>query len=238
MKGRLFKLIKLDVKRIITDPNLAGYLIVPFGLILFCRFFIPYISVKYPDVVAYHPLIMMSGVMQTAIIFGFITSFMILDEKDDNILQVIRVMPITSFYFIIYRLTFATFFSTLGALMMFILSGIAYPGLWNSVLLSIIYGLTAPFITLIIATYANNKVEGMAYFKFVDLILMLPLLSFFISGIGKYAFAIIPVYWAHTLYEDSLEEVTHFGYFLVGVVVNVLVLTILYFQFRRRVFDR
>ena len=238
MTNRIMNLIKVDIKRIVTDPNLSGYLLVPIALIFFIRYFVPYITNKYPVIADYHHLIMMSGVMQTAIIFGFITSFMILDEKDENVLQVIQVMPISPFYFIVYRLTFATFFSIIGAFIMFVSCDIAYPGMVNVILLSILYGLAAPFMALIIATFANNKIEGMAYFKFVDLILMVPLMSLFIGGFLKYGFAIIPVFWAHSLYQLSLDESYHFIYFLIGILFNLFALFILFKQFKKRVFDR
>lgn len=191
---KIITLVNSDLRQIFRDKTLTVFLFTPILLILFVRLFVPYITTQYPIMGDYHPMIMMFAGIQTAIMFGFIISFIILDEKDENVLQVIRVLPISPFYFIVYRLLFATSFSTFGAFLMINLSGIAYPGLLNSFLLSIQYGLTAPFITLIIATFAKNKIEGMAFFKGVDLVLLLPILSFFISGSFKYVFSIIPAF--------------------------------------------
>ncbi|WP_276980074.1 hypothetical protein, partial [Flavobacterium filum] len=189
---KIITLINSDLRQIFRDKTLTVFLFAPLILIVFVRLFVPYMTEHYPVIHEYHPMIMMFAGIQTAIMFGFIISFIILDEKDENVLQVIRVLPISPFYFILYRLLFATTFSTLGSFLMINLSGIAYPGLANSILLSIQYGLTAPFITLIIATFARNKVEGMAFFKGVDLILLLPMLSFFVAGNIRYIFSIIP----------------------------------------------
>jgi hypothetical protein len=202
------------------------------------RFFVPHLTINYPVVADYHAMIMMFAGIQTAIMFGFITSFIILDEKDENVLQVIRILPISPFYFIVYRLLFATVFSTLGAFLMINLGGIAYPGLLNSLLLSIQYGLTAPFITLIVATYANNKIEGMAFFKGVDLVLLLPILSFFLAGYVEFIFAVIPAFWTYHLYDASLNDGNTIAFFLAGLAVYGLVIATMFFQFKKRVFDR
>jgi fluoroquinolone transport system permease protein len=130
-------LISADLRQIFRDKTLTVFLFGPIGLIVLVRLFVPYLTAQYPVVEHYHPMIMMFAGIQTAISFGFIISFIILDEKDENVLQVIRVLPISPFYFLLYRLLFATAFSTLGAFFMISLSGIAYPGLVNTVLLSV-----------------------------------------------------------------------------------------------------
>lgn len=231
-------LINSDLRQIFRDKTLTVFLFAPLILIVFVRLFVPFITTQYPVLAEYHSLIMMFAGIQTAIMFGFIISFIILDEKDENVLQVIRVLPISPFYFILYRLLFATTFSTFGAFLMINLSGIAYPGFLNSILLSVQYGLTAPFITLIIASFAKNKVEGMAFFKGVDLVLLLPILSFFMAGNLKYIFVFIPAFWTYNLFDASLKDGNTLLYFLIGLSIYGTVITILFYQFKKRIFDR
>jgi fluoroquinolone transport system permease protein len=235
---KIITLINSDLRQIFRDKTLTVFLFAPIILIVFVKFFVPYITVQYPIVENYHSYIMMFAGIQTAIMFGFIISFIILDEKDENVLQVIRVLPISPFYFILYRLFFATAFSTFGAFLMINFSGIAYPGLLNSFLLSIQYGLTAPFITLIVTTYAKNKIEGMAFFKGVDLILLLPILSFFLGGNIKYIFFIIPAYWTYNLFDASLSNGNTILFFFIGLAIYSIVIITLFFQFKKNIFDR
>lgn len=235
---RLLTLVGTDLRQIYRDKTLTVFLITPALLVAFVRLFVPFITTQYPEVSDYHTLIMMFVSMQTAILFGFIVSFLILEEKDENVLQVIRVLPISSFYFVLYRLLFAVVFSALGALVMINLGGIAYPGELNAALLSVQYGLAAPFITLVVATYANNKIEGMAFFKGIDLVLLLPVLSFFVPEPFKYLFSIIPSYWTYTLYEVAMEGALPVAYFLAGLGVYTTLIIWLSFQFKKRVFDR
>lgn len=235
---RIIELITADLKKIFRDKTLLLFLFTPVFLILFVRFFVPYITSVYPVIEDYHKLIMMFASAQTAIMFGFISSFIILDEKDENVLQVIRILPITSSYFIFFRLIFAALFSFAGALTMILFSGISYPGLSYAFLLSLQYALTAPLITLIVATYANNKIEGMAFFKGVDLLLVVPVLSFFIESWAKYFFGIVPVFWTFHSYDQALTGTNFVAYYGIGCVVYLLVISFLVSQFRKKVFDQ
>ena len=235
---QILTLVYHDFRQVFRDKTLFTFLFIPVILIVFIRLFVPYLTNQFSVVADYHHVIMMFGGIQTAIMFGFITSFLILDEKDENVLQVIRVAPISSFYFIVYRILFATFFSALGAFAMISLAGFAYPGFGNSILLSLQYGLAAPFVTLIIATFANNKVEGMAFFKAVDFILLLPMMAFFFAPWVKYIFYLFPTFWTYELYFTCLQQGNVILVFLIGILVYGLVILGLYRQFKTRVFDR
>lgn len=235
---KLTTLLSSDFRQIARDPTLSFFLVAPLLLIIFVRLFVPYITSIFPIIEAYHPVIIMFAAIQSAIMFGFIISFVILDEKDENVLQVIRVLPISPYFFLLYRLLFATVFSALGAFLMLTFCGIAYPGWVPSILLSIQYGLTAPLITLIVATFANNKVEGMAYFKGVDLVLLLPLLSFFVGDTTQYIFSIIPAFWTYQLLNASIAHGDTIYFFVVGLLFYMVAIGVLYVQFKKRVFDR
>ena len=236
--GKLRTLVRMDIKQIWLDATMRSFIMIPFILIIFVRFFVPYLTDIYPFVAEYHHLIMMGAAIQTAVMFGFITSFIILEEKDENVLQVIRILPISSFYFILYRMTFTFFISMLGALATISLGGLSYPGINSAILLSIQYGLAAPLIALTIITFAQNKIEGMAYFKAINLILLLPLASFFIKGDFRYIFSLIPSYWTYNLYYIGLQTADIFPYFFIGLCIYWIYLIILYITFKKEVFDR
>ena len=227
-----------DLKLVFRDRMLSLFFFAPILLILFVRLFVPYLTAAYPFVEGYHLYVMMFAGMQTAIIFGFITSFMILEEKDEHVVDVIRILPVSASFFILYRVLFGTFFSALGAFLLINLGGIAYPGFFNSLLLSLQYGLVAPLITIIIGTFAQNKIEGMAWFKGINLLLILPVLSFFISGIIKYLFALVPIFWTYSLYATSLASRKVGWTFSVGILIYLTVLLVLFKQFKTRVFER
>lgn len=235
---KISTLISMDLRHIFRDKMLSFFLFAPLLILLFVRYFVPYITIKYPVLADFHSYILMFAALQTAILFGFIVSFIFLDEKDENMLQVIRVLPVSTGYFIVYRLSFAVFISFLGAIAMIQFSGLSYPGFTNAILLSLQYSLASVFIILFVATYAKNKVEGMAYFKGVDLLLILPVLGFFIAGAAKYLFGFIPVFWTYLLFDKSLKGESVWIWFVIGMLVYGLVLSVLFIQYKKRVFDR
>lgn len=235
---KLVKLVESDLKLIFRDKTLLSFLLLPIILVIVFKFLTPILVDKVPTLEEYRALIAMFASIQTAIMFGFITSFLILDEKDENVMQVIRVLPISTSYFILYRLLFATVFSSIAAYAMITLSGIAHPGNMEAILLAILYGLTAPTISLVIATYAKNKVEGMAYFKGIDLLLMLPLASFFVGSGISLLFSIVPSYWTFMLYESSYNGQPSFKFFIIGFLFFISLISILIVQFKKHVFGR
>ncbi|PIE87159.1 MAG: hypothetical protein CSA03_01735 [Bacteroidetes bacterium] len=235
---KLYTLIKNDLKLIVRDKTLLSFLLLPPVLIIAFKFLTPILVETAPILEEYRVIIGMFASIQTAIMFGFVTSFLILDEKDENVMNVIRILPISGFYFILYRLLFATVFSSIAAYAMITLSDIAHPGNLAAILLAILYGMTAPTISLAISTYAKNKVEGMAYFKGIDLLLMLPIASFFVGSSLSMVFSILPTYWVFHFYETSYNDAPAFEFFAVGFCFFGILISLLLFQFRKRVFGR
>lgn len=225
-----------DFKHVFRDRMLCIFLLAPVILVLFARYFVPYLASVYPIVKDYYLYIMMFGAIQTSIMFGFISGFIILEEKDDNVLQAIRVLPISPVIFIVYRLLFAMLFSTIAAYLMIVLAGLAWPGNLASILLSLHYGLAAPFIALIVATYAKNKIEGLAYFKGVDVVIIIPIVGLFLSGGWEYVFSFVPMFWTYEMYDEALKSGNIVGPFIAGICIYALSFILLIRQFKQKVF--
>jgi hypothetical protein len=234
-------LIAGDVRQILRDKTLLTFTFAPVYLWAFVRFAVPAATAGYPFVTEYNVYIMMFSCVQTSILFGFVSSFLLLEEKDENVLQALRVLPISPFAFLAYRLFFSMAISFVGALGMMLFGGLANPGLGKAALLATQYALCAPFITLILATFAANKIEGMAYFKGVDLLLLLPIVGFFFTGVWAHIFIITPPYWTYRLYERSMNgapatEIA--ALYFAGAAAYSIWLSGLFLAFKRRVFDR
>lgn len=234
----LLRLASNDLRLILRDGMLAFFLAMPLLLVLVVRFGVAALTAQFPIVAAYHGPIAMAAGLQTALLAGFVSSFLFLEEKDEQVLAVLRILPITTFRFVVYRLLFATLFAGLGSGIVLVGGGVAYPGTALLPGLILLYGLTAPLITLIIATIAANKIEGMAYFKIVNLVLLLPLTYFFLPEWVGYAFSWIPTYWLFRLYERALEEGPTIGILGLALGVYLFWLAIFYRRFARGVMGR
>lgn len=236
--NKLINLIGSDVRQIVRDRTLVSFLFFPVVVLGLLRWGVPALTAQYPFFAEYHDLILMFGGMQSAVLFGFVVSFLMVDEKDEGVMDVIRILPITPRFFLLYRLSFASVVAGLMALVVLLGGGIAYPGVGPAICIATLFGLTAPLITLSIATFANNKIEGMALFKVIDLILMLPLMAFFLEEPVRYLFGIVPVFWTYALLERSVEGEWVWWHLGMAVLMYSLVLSGLSMQFRRQVFKR
>jgi len=95
------------------------------------------------------------------------------------------------------------------------------------ILLSALCGLIAPLLTIVVTILSKNKMEGMTWFKLVNLLVIIPLAAFFIP---EYAllFGVIPTHWAFQMLGEMVDGVSWgVGYCIgSGFTLGLLVLGI------------
>lgn len=231
----MLTLLRLDLQQIFRDKTLLLFLFAPLLLLGVLRYVVPAWQSSFPALQPYGYIFVMFAGVQTAIMLGFVVSFILLEEKDEGVLQALRVLPIAPAAFVRYRLAFATLFSAAAALLLLLANGLVHLSLPAALLLAVQYSLVAPLIVLLVGTFAQNKIEGMAFFKGVDLLLLLPILSFFLPGWYGYLFAWVPTYWTFQFFLRSYQQVEGTIWFLMGLGMYGAVLYGLFGQFKRRV---
>ena len=120
--------------------------------------------------------------MQITLGVGFVCGSMFLDEKDQHLLSVIRTLPLSVNFFLGYRLTFNVLHTFGFALLMISTSGLMSVSPGEMLLFALLYAFPAPVIMLVMSNFASNKVEGLAIFKGVNFLYLLPLAAFFMEG--------------------------------------------------------
>jgi fluoroquinolone transport system permease protein len=96
--------------------------------------------------------------------------------------------------------------------------------------------LNAPIVVLFLAGFSSNKVEGLAAFKGINLVLIAPAAVMFIQGAWQYVFTVIPTYWLYQSLDLSAANQPWGTAFLVAIVAYGIVLVGLVVWFRKRVF--
>ena len=152
-------------------------------------------------------------------------------------IQGLRILPLRASTFLTYRLTGATLLATVGAWLIIRWGGLVPVREVPAILLATQFGLLAPLISLVVSTFARNKIEGLAYFKILDLIILLPMVSFFFPGWWTWLLAVVPVFWSFHAYESAIHG-SHFAlWMLTGFLVYALAMRILGHWFRKKVWN-
>jgi fluoroquinolone transport system permease protein len=214
-----------DLKMIVRDRMLAVVFCLPFLLLVAGALAIPEISGRFIDLAPHSCLVMSFVLIQIAVLFGFVYAFLMIDERDENIMSALRVVPVSAPIFLLSRLSGASLFAFLYSILAFVILGLVKIPVLAIILISLTFALLAPVIALLIITFSGNKVDAIAVFKGVDLFVMLPLVSLFISGSWKFVFGMFPHFWTIYTFEEllltgSLNSIA-FG---IGIVLQVVLL--------------
>lgn len=230
------KLMANDMRNIIRDRMLlfSGF-IFPIVLVIICRLILPWISENVFDLTRYYSLLFMMFTILFPMIFGFIIAFLIMDERDENLLTVLRVMPISRTSYLLYRMIFIIFLCFIFVYTFPALSGLIDVSFIDYLPVAVLFSLFAPILALIVNNFANNKIQAFAIFKMLGSVFFLPLFAFFIAEDWKYILGIIPNFWTFMALDKILTSGSQDVVFLsVGFVYHFILLGILFYLFNKK----
>jgi fluoroquinolone transport system permease protein len=224
-----------DLKSINRDSLLFGVIIAPWLLVLSLRLVIPplteFLATRYQfDLVSYYPLVICFFLfLNIPLLFGVMTGFLMLDERDNDTLTALRVTPASLQGLVKYRLAIAFLFSTVYILITTPLSGLVKIENGFQILIpALLASLFAPVVTLFLAAFARNKLEGFALIKGAGVVLLGPLMSFFMVGAAQYLFGLLPTFWAVHAFVAALNQESYLVYVVIGLIYNSLLIALLY----------
>lgn len=232
-----------DLRSVRRDSLLVYMLIIPPLMVVLARLILPaasgYLSRNFGlDLVPYYPMLLsFFFVLQIPLLFGVLVGLMVLDEKDDDTLTALRVTPISMSGYALYKGGAAVVLSFLYVLVALPLTGLLpaalLPVVAPSALLS---GLMAPIFALVIATFAANKVEGLALMKVLSIFMLGPLAAYFVGSPWQLLFGLLPTYWPAKAFWVAGEGGNYGPYVLAGLVYALLLISLLLRRFRQKVF--
>ncbi len=232
-------IIANDLRNILRDRlYIYIFLLYPAMIVVLSRFIVPWVVDNvFPgyelENLYYLLFMMMTNVV--AVVFGFVTAFLIMDERDENLLTVLRVMPISRSRYLIYRMTLMTSFAFVYILLFPTLTGLVQIPLLLYLPVAVLFAMMVPVVALLINVLASNKVQGFAMMKMLGGVFMLPLLAFFITGWLRYVFGVLPNFWTYMALDTALNEgahdLLHIG---IGFAVQIALIIVLFRIFNRR----
>ncbi len=234
--NRFFLISRNDFRMIFRDPMLKALLFAPLLIIVSVIVFVPQLNNSFPAFQNYNYIVLMGAGVQAATMFGFITGFIFLEEKDEHVFMALKTMPVSGRFFVLTRMSLAILLASLynwGLLHFGVLLDMSW---WQEILLAIQFSFLAPLLALAVAVFASNKVEGLAQFKIYNLLITLPLIIYFLDFKALHVLAILPSYWTFRSIEMLESGGSFWMFHLIGWLVYWVLIFILVRRFEKKVF--
>ena len=230
------KLLVNDLRNIVRDRLLLySAFLIPLIIIIITRLIIPWISENVAPMEQFYSLLFMFIVIMIPLMFGFVLGFLIMDERDENLLTVLRVMPISRNTYLLYRMMFLSVLSLIYILLFPILTGLIQISFIDYLPTALLLMLLTPTLGLIANIVATNKVQAFAVFKTLGGVFYIPLFAFFINNDLKYILGIIPNFWTFMALDSILTTGTqNYIYIGIGFCLHFVFLGILFYFFNKK----
>jgi fluoroquinolone transport system permease protein len=196
----------IDLLNLRRDSALSWMIFIPILSALLLRWGVPPLAERLIeghgfDLAPYYPVLLAYFfVVICPITFGVLIGFLLLDEKDDNTLTALQVTPLSLINYIAYRVAIPV---VLTIVLMFVVFPLANLNQFDPKAIAITAIAAAPmspFFALFLASQAQNKVQGFALMKLSGIVLIAPILAYFVNSNWEFAFGIVPTYWPMKAY--------------------------------------
>jgi fluoroquinolone transport system permease protein len=181
----------------------------------------------------YTAIILMLATMQGAIAFGFVYSMVLVDEKDTSVAKVYGVLPVSKFWFVVFRLIPPFLLATLTTFLLLLVEPFYKLPRLSILVYSALAGLVSPLMILFVSLLAKNKIEAMTWQKLFNVPLFLPILAFFAPATFSLFFAISPTFWAYQGFHSLILGKEWLAYTAIGFIHSALFLGLCVRRFTR-----
>jgi len=230
-----------ELKKWLRDSMMRFMLLYPIIFGLAGRYALPAIAKSSNfNIAANADFIIAVLALMTPLMFGAIIGFSILDDRDDNIIDSIKVTPLNFNHFMSFRLIMVYLFSFAACI--FVMWFAAVGGLtWPQILIvSFLASLSAPVSGLVINIFASNKIEGFAIMKLIGIIVILPVVALLFTDGKELFFAVIPAFWPAKMISAVIRGneqmfLNYNLYFWIGFVYVMILNLIGYRSFENKV---
>ncbi|MBT8219486.1 MAG: hypothetical protein KJP00_06665 [Bacteroidia bacterium] len=221
-----------DFKLIFRDSSLKVYLAMPALIFLVVFLLIPYLSQRFEGFQTFIPYILMAAGMQASVMFGFIYSMVLIHEKDIHVARVYGILPISKGMFIISRMVLPFLISCLVTVVIFQFQSFYSISIIDNILLSMLCGLLAPVLALLVTVLSKNKMEGLTWFKIINMFVMIPVAAFFVPSY-EHLFGIFPTHWAFQSLSKIISMNSFVLVYIVGLLYSLVLIYLLMIRFRK-----
>jgi fluoroquinolone transport system permease protein len=223
----MFKtVLRNELRSIVRDPLYIFFGIYPAILGIIGYFLVDYMEGRTPE--PWPQVVAMFLILITGYVFGALTAFTLLDDKDDKVLMSLKITPIDVRHYVLVKLLVSYVFGVIATVAIVFATGfLEGSSAVTIILISIVAALQGPGVVLIVNAFSENKVEGFVYMKMSGLILVLPVVAFFYTAWQEVFLVIAPGFWSARMIQMELlptmeTNFTFIVYTIFGVIYNLL----------------
>ncbi len=233
------RVLKHEFSQMFRDKMYLFLMLFPIILAAVAYFLMPYLEDQGAGIATH--IVTLFFILMNGFMFGAITGFTLLDDQDDNVLLSLRITPVNVNHYIFVKLLISYILGILSTLLIIITSGfISIVDPFNLVFILVLAPLHGPIVALLVNAFASNKVEGFVIMKASGIILISPVAVLFLTDWKEIFLAILPGFWPARLIAMELLPMNYFFsetwiYFILGLIINFVVIYLLYIIYRRRI---
>ncbi|MCB0644464.1 MAG: hypothetical protein KDC44_22625 [Phaeodactylibacter sp.] len=201
---KILKLAFTHTKLIFRDPSLRAFLVLPVVLFVLIVWLVPRLVAQYDFLEPYLPLFLVVAVIENTQMFSFISSMVLIDEKETEVARNYGVVPLSKWEYLLSRFLIPYSFTVLLNVILFLVQPFYDIAFGTNLLLSLLTGLIVPAYVLGINSIAKNRMQGMVWIKAFNMLVLIPIAAFFVPQQWKHIFGIFPTHWVF----QSVEAVT------------------------------
>ncbi|WP_439620911.1 hypothetical protein [Hyphomonas sp.] len=226
-------IIDLDLKGIMRD----GVMLINIGMSLVVVAIIAVVGIynhDNPEMVAWFPFLIVMSVMTGPGGFGFLFGLLMVDEKDTGVRNVLAVAPIQPSVMLATRTLLMIAYLLAWPLLTVAAMNVTWQALpityTELLLVAASFALIGPVTALAVASYASNKVEALALFKFISFLTIAPLALKFIPGDAWYRslFLLSPSGPGYMAFDAFVDHRTFRAvmFAMIGITYNLVLLAV------------
>lgn len=198
------KAFTFDMRRLMRDPILMMFMVVPFIILavvkLLLMFGEPLLNEISGFVLSpYYGYLIAVVLTFSPYILGTVTAFLMIDERDESIYELMSVMPIGYVGYITNRLLIPFSLSIVYTVLSYTVLDIFHLSLLQVTMIALLSGIQSVVVSLFMFSLADNKVQGLTYSKALNIFVFAAVADLlglkWVSAISTF----IPFYWTSQL---------------------------------------
>lgn len=222
-------LVRADFANLRRDPMLLAAGVAPLlvaGLVMFG--FDPLATAVAGFVELDRPLVVGGALLLAPLLVGFVVGFLLVEEREEHILDAVAVTPLGNSGFLEHRLLLpAVVGAGASAFLASVIGELTLPAV---VSVAVLGGATATLVTMTMAAVASDRVQALAVSKLTGFLLVAAVAFQFVDGWWRVPLGVLPATWL----VDTAVSPTVWPPFLLGVATHAAAGLMLWRRLRRR----